>query len=65
VFGDDPFHLTGTENVPDWMKEYFDKQGKFIYNKFMSDILEAKNGYTEIFFSSGKYPRKLRQETKK
>jgi hypothetical protein len=40
VLEGDPFHLYATEPIPKWMDKYMDENKRFIFPKFMSDILD-------------------------
>jgi hypothetical protein len=57
VVDGDPFHLSATGNVPEWIKKYFGKKGKFIYHQFTSDFLDATHSCIENIF--GKLPNPI------
>jgi hypothetical protein len=41
VTEDDPFHLTATAHFPTWMNKYIDGEIKFIFHKFLGDLLNV------------------------
>jgi hypothetical protein len=64
VVDGDHFHLTAvTENVPDWMRKYFDKSDKFIYILFMVDFLDAVSFCIDKMYREKKVPEKLLRGT--
>jgi hypothetical protein len=63
VLDGDPFHLTATGNVPEWMNKYFDKSCKFMYHQFMLDFLDAVHACIEKIFKIGKNPINLKRGT--
>jgi hypothetical protein len=64
VEDEDPFHLQGTKDIPNWMKErYLDDQGRFIFHKFMKDLLDAVSSCLDKMYTEGRNPKSLLRKT--
>jgi hypothetical protein len=54
VMEGDPFHLYATEDLPEWMDTYLDSNRRFIFHKFMSDLLHIVSSCIESIFNGKK-----------
>jgi hypothetical protein len=66
VTEDDPFHLTSTDDYPDWLKqyEYLDEKGRFIFHKFLGDLLRVVTSSVDAIFDGNQNTTRLRLKTK-
>jgi hypothetical protein len=49
----DPFHLKATKNIPVWMEKYLDIKRRFIFHKFMKDLLDAVTSCLDQLYNDG------------
>jgi hypothetical protein len=59
----DLFHLKATEHIPYWVEKYLDGNRRFIFHKFMRDLLDAVTSCIEEIYSSGRNPQRLARKT--
>jgi hypothetical protein len=60
---EDPFHLKATKYIPDWMERYLDAKKRFIFHKFMKDLLDAVSSCLDQMYKDGKNPKRLQRKT--
>jgi hypothetical protein len=60
---DDPFHLKATEDIPYWMEKYLDAKRRFIFQKFMKDLLDVVSSSLDQMYKDGKNPKRLLRKT--